>query len=132
MEINDKNKYVFWDLQIDEMPKKFSIESIHDDYEGFRIILRGDSIPEKIIKIGFESVLSYKNTNESYLLKLWEIFPNDLAGKIFYIVKNSSYIESVREQAYNINIGELNHYAIYTISDCVDIISSSPPKIEIL
>jgi len=107
------------------------IEAIHDDYEGFRILLQGENKNSNMLRIVFDNKLSYRNTNESYLLKIWHTNRKEILGKVFYIISNSSYIDFFHEMTGNIyNDWNLKHYAIYTITDCLDIISCYPPKIE--
>jgi hypothetical protein len=109
----------------------YNIEAIHDDYEGFRILLRANNLTGNILRITFNNNLSYRNTDESFLLKLWEYIDKETLGKTFYLVSNSAFVGFFNESTENI-YKEWNvvHYAIYTTSDCIDILSDQPPIIE--
>ena len=91
---------------------------------------------EKKLNIYFNYVLSFKNTDESYLLKTIEEqvkHKNFKWGETFYLVENSSYINWFNEQSVYIprDTGvAIKHYAIYTSNDCIDILASVSPNIE--
>lgn len=107
------------------------IEAVYDDYEGRRILLRGEDPTCAMLRVAFDNCLSYRNTDESYLLKLWHSNEKEVAGKIFYTIENSSYIDFFHEMTLELYRNwEIKHYAIYTISDCVDILSIEPPTVE--
>jgi hypothetical protein len=104
------------------------VEALHDDNDGFKILLRGESATSRILRISFDAPLSYRNTNESYLLELWHSTDAKNLGKVFYFVENSSYIDFFNNMTENIYLDwDVNHYAVYTIADCVDILSSNAP-----
>lgn len=128
--VDTKQVFTLW-KPIDDLPKPIYIEAIHDDWEGFRILLRGSDPTLSMLRITFESHLSYRNTDESYLLKIWNSMEKELAGENFYIVENSSYIDFFNEMTGNMySDWQVKHYAIYTISDCIDVISTNPPIVE--
>ena len=109
----------------------YNIEAIHDDYEGFRILIRSNNLTDKILRITFSNHLSYRNTDESFLLKLWGHIDKETLGKTFYLVSNSTYIDFFNESTENLyKEWKIIHYAIYTTSDCIDILSDQPPIIE--
>lgn len=128
--VSDKDRINPW-MPLKDIPTPMYVEAIHDDYEGFRILLKGESPSSKVLRVTFEDNLSYRNTDESYLLRIWHSNKKEVMGKIFYMVENSSYIDFF----YNMTEGfysewKLSHYAIYTVSDCVDVISASPPTVK--
>lgn len=91
---------------------------------------------EKILQIYFEYVLVFRNTDESYLLKTIEEQSEQINfkwGKIFYKVENSQFVNWFNDQSCNIpkKTGVcIEHYAIYSGTDCIDVISSSEPEIK--
>jgi len=125
-----KDRLIPWDIKIKDPPKRLFVEGLYDDYEGFRILLRGEKPKSKILKVTFEDYLSYRNTDESNLLKVWNNQSSKLLGRIFYKVQNSSYIDFFHEMTEMSYLNwEVTHYAIYTIEDCIDILGTSPPKV---
>ncbi len=127
--VDDKDIIKPW-LPLEDFPSSMYIEAIHDDYEGFRILLRGESPASKMLRVTFEDYLSYRNTDESYLLKVWHSNKKEVLGKVFYTVANSSYVDFFCEMTGGFYPDlKLTHYAIYTVSDCIDVISTVPPTV---
>lgn len=108
------------------------VEAIHDDYEGFRILLRGEEPPLIMLRVRFEAPLSYRNTQETFRrLDVSQPANHDVLGKLFYIVENSSYIDYFNEMTQELFTDwELKHYVIYASQDCIDVISAIPPIVE--
>lgn len=107
-----------------------SVEAIHDDYEGLRIILKINSPLQAVIKLEFEAVLSYRNTVESYLLVLWHQHEKSIYGRTFYIIENSEYLAFLHQMSMNVyEKWDIVHYAIYTNTDCIDVLATAPPKV---
>ena len=120
-----------WDLSIDGIENKMYVEQLKDNYDGKAIYLKGDKDDSKVLKISFEDILSYRNTNESYMLKIWNDTPNEKLGKVFYKIDKSSYIDFFNEMSCGIYKNwNIVHYGIYTSEDCIDILSVTKPKIE--
>ena len=85
------------------------------------------------IEVSFDSPLSYRNTNESYLLKIWNEFDTDILGHVFYRFENSAYLEYFNSMSFNIyKDWNIQHFAIYTGEDCIDVLSYENPKISIV
>lgn len=108
------------------------VEAIHDDYEGFRILLRGEDPPLRMLRVRFDSPLSYRNTGESFCsLDMSQPANHKVLGKVFYIVENSSYIEYFNEMTQELYTDwELKHYMVYGHSNCIDVLSAIPPIVE--
>ncbi len=124
---NKNNILIPW-KPIYGIEKKMYIEAIHDDYEGFRILLKGEKPESILLRITFNDHLGYRNTDEGNLIKIWN--PEKPLG-IFFIVENSSYINYFHEMTLNIyKDWKIIHYAIYSPVDCIDILSSVPPIVE--
>lgn len=125
-----KDELTIWTLT-ENVPVKMYVESLKDDYEGFRILMQGEDKQSKMLRITFENALSYRNINESYYLKKWNESKLERLGKTFYRIKKSSYIDFFHEMTLNLySDWEISHYAIYTTDDCIDIISETPPLVE--
>ena len=113
--------------QIDGLPSHIFLDALHDDFEGFRLLLRGESPTLPPLRVRFESVLAYRVATESYRLRLGE----NIVGSGIYIVENSRFIAWLTEESYGAwNPDGLTHYLIVTSDDCVDVVSEWPPSIE--
>jgi hypothetical protein len=110
--------------------KRLSCEALHDDFEGFRIILRSEDDSLPLLRVYFENALAYRNIDEGDRLKT--INQNrEFDGHSFFIVENSNWLEWFDKESLSIHKKEnIKHYAIYTINDCIDILSESAPDIE--
>lgn len=127
---NNKDILKIW-KPLEDLPNPMYVEAIHDDWEGFRILLRPEDQTFSMLRIEFENKLSYRNTDESYLLKIWHTTDKETLGKIFYTVENSAYIDFFNEMSTQIySDWKLKHFAIYTVSDCIDVISTTSPIVE--
>ena len=116
---------------IENLPFVAYLEALRDDYEGFRILLRGKEAHAPVFRIAFESVVAYRNVNESFRLATWAAIGN--MGKLptFLTVENSRWIEwLVAEAGGVLRADALTHYAIYSPEDCIDIVSEFPPEVE--
>lgn len=116
---------------IDNIEGNMHVEELRDDYDGKTILLKGEKEKTPILKILFEDTLSYRNTDESYMLKVWHNTPKAMLGKVFYRILKSSYIDFFNEMTLNLyKDWNIIHFAIYTNKDCIDILAQIPPKIE--
>lgn len=103
-----KNRLKIW-KPLTDIPSELYVEALYDDYEGFRILLKGKEGNSSIIRITFNNPLSYRNTNESYLLKFWHNAPKEILGNTLYLIEQSSYIDFLKKMSQGIyddwNIG---------------------------
>lgn len=122
------NIYKNW-TPIDNIPQRLYCEGIHDDYEGFRVLLReNDKTP--ILRIMFDFVRVYRKLDESDLLRTVASIKIQKKTPLF-IVDNSSLVEWFNEESYGIyKDKDIKHFAIYTSNDCIDILSEFEPKVE--
>ncbi len=126
-----KNVLDYWNLGIDGFKEKVSFKELKDHSDGVAIYLVSEKENSKVLKISFGEALSYRNTNESYLLKVWDETPVEKLGKVFYKVSESSYIDFFNETSFEIyKDWAITHYAIYSSKDCIDVLSLKPPKVE--
>ena len=106
------------------------LEALHDDSEGFRLLLRAEGNAGKTLRIVFNPALSYRNTDEGDLLKM---LPNieGLGKSTLFTVRNSEYLVWFHGMSVGRHEEEnIIHYAIYTPNDCVDALSAYPPIVE--
>lgn len=126
-----KNIYKKWE-PIPGLSNTMSLEALHNDYEGFRLLLKGRGNEEKTLRIMFDPVLAYRSLDEGDLL-LYERFDetDNLEKWGFFTILRSSYLEWFHQVSQYIHSDEdVVHYAIYTENECLDILSSYYPKVE--
>lgn len=115
-------------IPVEGVPEKLYLEAMHDDYEGFRLLLKGYE-DQRMLRITFDPALSYRNTDEGDLLKT--INQQDLSGWSLYTVSDSDYLAWFTEESHGIHESDdVVHYAIYTPNDCLDVLSAFPPRVE--
>ncbi len=110
----------------------FSCEGIYDDYEGFRVLIRGEKINSPMIRIKFDFYYLYQIADESYRLRSIDNYEKEPEGvHPIYVVNNSKYLNWFHKETYGIYTDEnITHYAIYTSNTFIDILSGSEPVIE--
>lgn len=124
-----KQRYVPW-TPVRGVPERLHCEAIHDDVEGLRILLRGDDPSGPTLRLYFESVIGYRNVNESYRLKTWSEL--DMAqNPPLLVVENSSWLAWLKSEAGEVVDWEkVVHYAIFTSEDCFDVATEFFPSVE--
>jgi len=95
-------EYKKW-TPVDSIPKRMYCEAIHDDYEGFRILLRGEDLTLPMLRLSFESVLLYRNMDEGSMLRTLDLI-KDIEIFPLYIVDNSDLMNWFHEENYNLFI----------------------------
>jgi hypothetical protein len=124
----ESEKYTKW-LPLEDIPDRLYIDGLYDDREGFRLLL-SDYETGRMLRITFDPVLSYRNTDEGDLLVTLESREGFIKWPLFTI-ENSKFIHWFNEESLNIHKDENPvHYSIYTPNDIIDVISTSPPIVE--
>ncbi|GBC59932.1 hypothetical protein DENIS_0874 [Desulfonema ishimotonii] len=109
--------------------KPLYCEAVYDDYEGFRILFKGEDKTSPMLRVSFESVLTYRNIDEGDYMHTLDLIDNE-SGHPFYIVNNSSLVKWFHKESYGIHEDTIiTHYAFYTSNDCIDVLSSFEPKV---
>ena len=125
-----KNLLKVWN-PLEITPESMIVESIQDDYEGFRIILTDYNKRGQYLKIGFDQYFFYRNTDESYMINYGNAIDKEILKKTFFIVENSEYydffIKSIPEVYEDMDV---THYPIYSLADCIDILAEKPPMVS--
>ena len=126
-----KNSFIKWE-PISELPDEIFIEGLHNDYEGFRILLKGSDDQARMLRITYDPVLAYRGVDEGDLISYKRFDEDSNLGRWgFFIVKSSDYLEWFLHLSQGIHENEsIVHYAIYTPNDCLDILSAYPPEVE--
>lgn len=113
---------------IDNISAQVTCEGIHDDYEGFRVLLRCSD--ERVLRLSYARALAYRNVDEGDRLRTLRhahVEPN----WSLYTVENSSFLRWFHLESDGIHTDEnVKHYAIYTLNDCIDILANSAPFAE--
>jgi hypothetical protein len=104
------------------------LEAMHDDKEGFRVILKGVGEPARALRILFEDPLCYRGAQESYVLKqLYEqhaIYPWPI-----FVVSNSRYVSWFYDQLGGLLPETGRHYHVAAMDEMIDVISARPPVV---
>lgn len=113
--------------QLDGYPEQMYVKSLEDNSDGLKVFLH--NITNTInISIVFPEVLSYRNTDESYLLKLWDSYEEGILKGSFFMYTDSDFISYFNEMTYGLHKElAIKHYAIFTDSDCIEVLSVKEP-----
>lgn len=128
--MEDKKKDVFtaWE-PIKNIGSIILFEELTDDTNGLKITLKEHQKKDPLLKVYFKSPLFYRNTDESFLMRIWN--EQKLPGRLFFVINNSSLIDSFHHMTYDIYLEwKIVHYGIYTNEDCIDVLSTIPPEVK--
>ncbi|CAN7505972.1 hypothetical protein LJR066_003342 [Acidovorax sp. LjRoot66] len=120
-----RQTYEIWDV-LPGRVARVSVESVIDDWEGFRILLR-DHETDRMLRIGFNSQVAFQCRDEGDLDG--EAARSDGLGRgCFYRVHGSEYqarfiADSARQ------FRTVKHFAIITDVDCIDVLATDEPTI---
>ena len=118
--------YEIWDI-VPGRVVRVSVEGLIDDWEGFRVLVR-DHETDRIIRIAFDSNIAYQNRDEGDLIG--EAGRSSGLGRgCFYIVRNSEFVQRFTAGSAR-QFSTTTHYAIFTESDCIDVLASEKPRID--
>ena len=125
-----KQCFTLWE-PLDGLPSTLYLEALHDDYEGLRIVLATANRAAPFLRLVFDSVVAYRNINESYRLATWMATQDRRPHASLLRVTNSEWVDwLIRESGGVLSRDTLTHYAIYTPEDCVDIVTQFKPTVE--
>ena len=129
MSRSGKEEYLDW-RPVEGVPARIHCEAIHDDVEGLRILLHGDDPSGPTLRLRFESVVGYRNINESYRLRTWGQLDMSSRSPLLR-VRNSQWVDWLAEEAGGVfEPANVTHYAVFTSEDCIDIASEFAPTVE--
>ncbi len=111
------------------------VEGIHDDYEGFRILLRGEDLAAPMLRLMFAArPLFYRVIEEgSWLMP---DVPESLIvalrqGHWYFVVKNSKLLQWFTEVSQGTREGsDVRHYCICMSDQIIDVIAGQPPRAD--
>lgn len=117
-------------IPLSDIPERLYLEGLHDDYEGFRLLLKGEG-NSKMLRISFQFNLGFRNFDESDRLKTLNLIPELCSKWSLFKVKDSTFTKWVIEESLEKYTNEeLIHYIIATPNDIVEVLSMSEPKVE--
>lgn len=126
--MSNEERFERWE-PIDGLQPRMFLEAMHDDREGFRLILRADEPRARALRILFDAPLCYRGAQELYLLR--EIYEgNDIYPWPIFIVRNSRYAKWFYRQASEAIDRDGHHYHIAAMDEIIDVISARPPIIS--
>ena len=118
--------FELWDVVPGRLVR-VSIEGVVDDWEGFRILLR-DHESDRLIRVAFGSHVAYQNRDESDLVGE-AARSNGLGRGCFYRVRNSEFAARFAADSAR-QFGTLEHFAIVTGTDCIDVLATAEPTVD--
>lgn len=125
-----EEKYIKFDVPELDLNGIFYCESLKDDYEGFRFILKNDS-DSLVLKVEFESHLAYRNSDEGDRLRFFSKIKADGKQHTIYSVLNSEWVDwLVKEAMGKYTLEEVSHYLVLTPNDVIEVLSLGPPTIS--
>jgi len=126
---NERKKHFNRWLPLVDAPTKIEIEAIHDDREGFRIILLGGIQRDCSILIQFDDPPIYRYCTENYQsLSLFE--PGEWC---FYRTEDSDVIRELHLETMGIYEGHpFVHYIILASNARVEVVTERQPIVNLL
>ena len=129
-------EWVRWE-PVPDLASRYYIDSVHNDSNGFTIVLSEDRIVTNKVYVRFKDwVNSYRQTDETfraYLIhKLHEKYGVAFYSQwSFFKVHNSSYISWLSAESSTISDNfELIHFVVFDPNNVIDIIAGYEPTIE--
>ena len=120
-------------IPLNDIPEILYIDSIIDDYNGFRIIVTGEEKESKRFELNFENYYGYRNFNESERLRTLNDTPELTIKWSLFKAYNTDLIQWIVEESLGIvETSSVEHYVIATPDDILEVLSSSPPIVRVM
>jgi hypothetical protein len=128
METNQIEK---WE-PIPNLPPKLYLEGLYDDYQGFKLLLKGEDSSGRLLKIEFTSRLGYRNIDETYRLKTLNNHPILTSQWPLFVSKNDDFTKWIETESTGTvdPLVSYNNYIICTPNDIVEVVSDQEPIVE--
>lgn len=130
-----KDIYNEW-RPVPEIKNEMWVKSLHSQNEELEVLLQANGPNSPILSIKFEHYYLYRNTNESYRIRLWEQgrFNLTKSNWQFCITTSSELIDWLSEEEGPVFLDkkEMTHYLIKTYTDVIDVVTPSkfPPEVK--
>lgn len=110
--------------------RRFELDELRDSAGGLRLELSDDA--DRKVVILFDSHLSYRRIDEGDAFStIANLVASAGTGKAFYEVQKSDFLAWFHEQSRGLYLDRsLQHFAIYTSNDMIDVIAFGPPSIQ--
>lgn len=127
--MTEKNDVQIWE-PIQHIPKQLYLERIVDDDKGLNVTLN-EANSDNVLSFYFQSVISYQNIDETNTLKRLDSFPILSTEWPLFICNESTYIDWLIDQSWEIVKREnLCHYILTHGDGIMDIVAYVPPDVK--
>lgn len=122
-------KYLKW-FPIEDIPFPLDIEELRKNDHGLSILLNSEDHTDKFIHIRFSDYEALREMGEEFKTRFWHEVDIEEDYPLF-IVKNSEWLEWFHLQSDgNFRDLDIQHYAIWTTENWIDILSSHRPHVQ--
>ena len=122
-------KYIKW-VPIEPVPFPLDLENLHKDDKGLSILLNSEDHTDKFLHIRFSDYEALREMGEEFKTRFWHEVEIEEDYPLF-IVENSEWLEWFHVQSDgNFRDLDIQHYAIWTTENWIDILSSSKPLVR--
>jgi hypothetical protein len=127
-----QGRYIRWE-PFPAIPGRWYLVSLHHDFEGFRLLLRGEDITGPSFLLVFAAALLYQAAGEGFRLTGPDADSELALPHPFYTVERSSLVaEFHRSSAGAYRDCAVRHFAVYTADQSVDVLSVEEPRAMLL
>ena len=113
---------------ISELPRDLIVEAVSDDNDGFRMHLKQRG-ESRILCLTFDPVLTYRSIEESLMIKYARGDVGELDRYSLFTVSDSDYLKWFSQVSQGTRTDTV-HYAVYLSNQCVDVISDYTPQVN--
>jgi hypothetical protein len=124
---------------VPNLVNRYYIDSVHNDSNGFTIVLSEDRIVTNKVYIRFKDwVNAYRQTDETFRANLIHELHEKYGAKFysqwsFFKVRNSSYISWLSAESSTISDNfELTHFVVFDPNNVIDVVAGYEPTIEFM
>ena len=122
-------KYLKW-FPIGGIPFPLDLENYLRDENGLTIYLNSEDHTDKILSIQFAECEAFREIGDEFKTKFWHDVDIEEDYPLF-IVENSEWVEQFHQQSEDhFRDLHLQHYAIWTTENWIDILSSIKPLVQ--
>jgi hypothetical protein len=122
-------KYLKW-FPIDNIPFPLDLEKYQKDEGGLTIHLNSEDHADKILSIQFTECEAFCEISDEFKTKFWHDVDIDEDYPLFIVEKSVWLAEFHLQSEDNYRDLVLQHYAIWTTENWIDILASSKPVVE--
>jgi len=121
--------YLKW-FPIEGIPFPLDLEEFRKDEHGLSILLNSEDHSDQYLQIHFSKCEAIKEIADEFKTKFWHDVDIEEDYALF-VVENSEWLESFHfESENNFRDTSIQHYAIWTTENWIDILSSTIPELK--